>query len=500
MSITFALQPKQRELKDVIEYNNQFEIIGYGGARGGSKSHAIRDDAIYFGLKYHITSLIFRRYSDDLLKNHIYPMFKLYPELRPYFNKTEKILYHPDTDLPIIKFDYADREEEIEKVGQGTEYQLVFIDEATQSTQGMIEYLTTCNRDSQQLFPSIPKTILTMNPGGPGHAFVKRIMVDKKYTGNEDPSTYYFIQASVWDNVFWSLPELTKQGFTVDDYYYKWNDEQRKEFTIKYSTYAKRLSRLPEDLKMAYLYGDWETFGGLFFKGFNSKKQVIEPFHIPPTWRVVGSLDPGYSSPCSFSLGAMDHDDNYYRLCTYYVKEQSPSQHAAEIKKFIKGFKYTEGRMPQFTVADPSAWAKKDKFAIVSNERTFADEMQDQGIYLEKALNDRITGWWALKDLIQRKNKDDEPKYFVFKHFNEPFVLQLQSTVSDPKNPEDILGRGNDAAVEDHAIDEERYRAMAIYTPQKKEEEAMPDFWQEKLLREKKKKQKDFSGLTIMSS
>lgn len=499
MAINIALQPKQKELKNLIESNNQYEIIGFGGARGGAKSHAIRSLAIYFGMKYHVQSLIFRRYSDDLLKNHIYPMFKLYPELRPYFNKTEKILYHPDTDLPIIKFDYADREDEIEKVGQGTEYPLVFVDEATQSTQKMIEYLTTCNRDSENLFPSIPKTILTMNPGGVGHAFVKRIMVDRKYTANEEPNTYYFLQASVWDNVFWSLSELHAQGFTVDDYYYKWNEEQRKDFTIQHSTYAKRLSRLPEDLKMAFLFGDWNTFGGIFFKGFNSNKQIIDPFMIHPTWKLVGSLDPGYSSPCSFSLGAMDHEDNYYRLCTYYVKEQSPSQHAQAIASFVKGFRYTEGRKPDFIVADPSAWAKKDKYAIIANERTFADEMQDVGLYLEPALNDRITGWWALKDLMQRKNTDGTPKYFVFRGYNEPFELQIQSTVSDPKRPEDILGAGNDATVEDHAIDEERYRAMAIYKPVKAKVDDMPDFWQEKIMRDRKKKQLNNSGLTAMS-
>ena len=225
MSINLALQPKQRLLKDIIEYDNQYETIGFGGARGGAKSYAIRGLAVYFGLKYHIQSLIFRRYSDDLLKNHVYPMLSLYPELRPYFNKTEKTLYHPDTGSPIIKFDYADREDEIEKVGQGTEYPLVFIDEATQSTQGMIEYLTTCNRDSKGLLPSAAKTILTMNPGGVGHAYVKRVMVDRIYQGNEEPSTYFFIQASVWDNIFWSLPELRKRNITVDDYYRKWTDE-----------------------------------------------------------------------------------------------------------------------------------------------------------------------------------------------------------------------------------------------------------------------------------
>ena len=471
-----ATQPKQLELMNVIERSNKYEMLGFGGARGGAKSHGIRDLAIYFGYKYNIQSLIFRRLRDDLMKNHVYPLLKLHPELRPYFNKTEMILYNRIGN-PIIKFDYAEREEEIEKVGQGTEYPLVFIDEATQSTQGMIEYLTTCNRDSRELLPSIPKTILTMNPGGVGHAFCKRIFVDKQYLGNEEPGTYYFIHAHVWDNIMWCMPELKKQNITINEYYYDWTEEQRKDFTIKYSTYAKRLSRLPQDKMLAALYGDWEVFGGMFFKHF-SKDQVIKPFRIPEGWELGASMDPGFASPLSFGLMAKDYKGNIYRIATYYNIDKIPN-HARAIKDWLTKddsplYPYLKGRMPDWIVSGLDAFSKLQKNSIVSSEDTVEDYFNEVGLYLERANTARIPGWWKVKGLIPER-------LFIFEGLNEPLITQITSVESDKKVVEDIQGRGNNPDVEDHALDEIRYGIQRIYTPAEEEVSDLPEWYEKEM-------------------
>ena len=155
IDLNIELLPKQQHLRGAVLYNEQDQVIGFGGARGGSKSHAIRSLALSLGLEHGLQSLIFRKFADDLLKNHIYPMLAMYPFLRDYFNKSEKVLYHPITRQPIIKFDYAETYDEIEKVAQGTEYPLIFVDEATQISQEMIEFLFTANRDSHGLFPCL---------------------------------------------------------------------------------------------------------------------------------------------------------------------------------------------------------------------------------------------------------------------------------------------------------------------------------------------------------
>ncbi|OQY79372.1 MAG: hypothetical protein B6D45_00815, partial [Ignavibacteriales bacterium UTCHB3] len=53
-----SLLPKQLQLKKLIA-NGKYSWIGYGGARGGAKSYAIREIALLLGLepKYGLKSL-----------------------------------------------------------------------------------------------------------------------------------------------------------------------------------------------------------------------------------------------------------------------------------------------------------------------------------------------------------------------------------------------------------------------------------------------------------
>lgn len=461
MQINFL--PKQLLLKQLIE-DSSFSWIGYGGSRGGAKSHAIRDIAIYLGYKYNAKSLIFRRYSQELRDTHMYPIFKLYPELRDYFNKTEMVLYNQQGN-PIVKLGYADRPDDIYTF-QGAEYDFIFIDEATQCTQEMIEFLRTSNRTTNPLIKKA-KMILTMNPGGVGHAYIKRLFVDNIHTDNENPDDYAFIQSHVWDNVFWVLPYLREQKISVEHYYNKLTEDEKINMCLKHSDYAKNLSNLPEDMKKAYLYGDWDVFGGLFFKYF-SKKQIVEPFVIPRDWKLIASLDPGTASPCSFGLMARSPDNRYYRIGTYYEPERNMIEHAEGIHNYhLSGdsvmSKWTGGRKPSLYVAGHDAWAKQHRYSPIASDITWADVFREKGMFLQKAVTDRIPGWQAVKSLMPTSQNDGN--LYIFDHFNKPLIEQLTSVESDKKNPEDIYGRGNDPNVEDHALDEFRYGIMSLYKP-----------------------------------
>lgn len=458
-----SLLPKQIQLKNLIE-DSEYELIGYGGARGGAKSHAIRELAILFGYKYGTKSLIFRRYSQELLENHVYPLFKQHPELRKYFNKTEKVLYDNNGN-PIVKMGYADSEDDIHKF-QGTEYDIVFIDEATQCTQPMIEFLRTSNRTTNSSLQKA-KMVLTMNPGGVGHAYIKRLFIDKIYQDNENPDDYVFIQSHVWDNVYWLWQYIQEKNISVKNYYHDLSEKQRKELCLEHSSYAKNLASLPEELKLAYLYGDWEIFGGMFFKEFNKNRQVIKPFEIPTEWKLISSIDPGFSSPCSFGLTAQDFEKNIYRIATYYEAGKNPEQHAKDIVGFLNSEliqKLTGGKKPELNISGRDAWARRDRYSILASEKTFADVFLEHGLHLTPAVTDRIPGWWAWKSLFP-------DRYLLFKSLNEPLLKQMTSIESDPKNVEDIQGKGNDREVEDHAIDEQRYGIMSLYTPIKKSSE-----------------------------
>lgn len=477
VTIQINLQPKQKELKNIVEYSD-YGWIGFGGARGGAKSHAADDIAISLGLKYNVYTLIFRRYYNELLDNHINPIFERFPILRDYYNASDKILYNPTNRLPMIRFGYAESEADIYKF-QGPSYPLIIVDEATQSTQVMIEFLKTSNRDPQGKLPSKPKIVLTGNPGGVSHGFYQRIFIDKTYLNNENDKEYYFIQSHVWDNVYWSLRELTLQGFTLQQYYLEWTEQQRIDFTLKYSDYAQNLSGLPEQLKLAYLFGRWDVFAGMFFKGFDANKEIIEPFPIPLEWEMIGSLDPGFAAPLSYGLTAKDFKGNCYRIGTYYNIDSIPN-HAIAIKNWLTStdspiYKYTKGRIPKLNVAGRDAFAKVDKNAIVSNEDTIFDYFQKQGIFLQRG-NDgpgsRIANWWKWKSIIP-------DRYFVFKGLNNPLVEQMTAMESDDKAVEDIKGRGNAPEIEDHALDEQKLSIFALYQKTEKQPEDSPNWLKE---------------------
>jgi len=462
ISITSPLQPKQKSLKQAIEQSD-YSWIGYGGARGGAKSHAVREMALYFAIRYNITVMIFRRFRNELLDNHINPMMVRYPQLRKYLNKSEYILYAP-TGRPLIRFGYAERNDDIFKY-QGVEYPIIFIDEATQLTEDMMVWLQGSNRDPRGLLPSRAKMVTTMNPGGVGHTYIKRIYIDRAYRGNEKAGDYYFLQAHVWDNIFWVIRELQKQGYSVNDYYRRWNDEQRKQFTLKYSDYAQKLAGLPDHLRDAYLYGDWNVFAGLHFKEFDPK-QIIDPFEIPEGWKVIASMDPGFSSPLSFGVQAMDYDGTIYRVGMYYEKGRNPFQHAEKVREYLSAdhsplYPYLQGRMPDKIVSGHDAWSQRDRYAVLASELTMNDAFREQGIILERAITDRKAGWWALRTAMPEK-------YLIFRNMNNPLVEQLTSVESDNRDVEDIAGKGNDPEVEDHALDEARYGMMAINAPRAK--------------------------------
>ena len=127
----------------------------------------------------------------------------------------------------------------------------------------MFRTLLGSNRSSR---PGIKaRAILTGNPGGIGHAWLKRIFVERKFKEEERPEDYTFIQAFVQDN----------QALLEND-----------------PDYVHRLKTEPnEALRRAFLYGDWDIFAGQFFSEISRTVHLIKPFNIPHHWTRFGAYD-----------------------------------------------------------------------------------------------------------------------------------------------------------------------------------------------------------------
>ena len=238
------LYPKQEEF-----CKSKAKYTCYGGARGGGKSYVARIKAVLLALYYPgIQILLLRRTLNELRENHVMPLQK---ELKckqndriAQYKSQEKVFDFPNGSRIVLG--YCDNEADVLQY-QGQAYEAIFIEEATHFTEFQFNCLKESNRLSGQCKKQIkPRMYLTCNPGGVGHAWVKRLFIDRDYTENENPEEYKFIPALVYEN----------------EYIMK-NDPD----------YVKALESLPEDRKKAMLYGDWDIFEGQFFTEFKRIKK-----------------------------------------------------------------------------------------------------------------------------------------------------------------------------------------------------------------------------------
>ena len=181
--------PKQRQA-----FRERHRYVGYGGARGGGKSWFVRWKAVLLCLKYPgIKILITRRTYRELYNNHIAPLQALLNGVASY-NKGEKIFHFPGGST--ITFGYCDGEDDLGQY-QGAEYDVWFADEAGQFLENWLTTIDACVRGVND-FPK--RTYYTLNPGGPSHGYFKRLFIDRRFTEDEHPEDYAFIQAKATDN------------------------------------------------------------------------------------------------------------------------------------------------------------------------------------------------------------------------------------------------------------------------------------------------------------
>lgn len=344
----------------------------YGGARGGGKSFVARVKAILLALYYPgIQILLLRRTYPELYKNHVLP---LQQELRSkqkdkiaIWNSQDKIFTFPNGSRIVLG--YCDTESDVLQY-QGQAYEIIFMEEATHFTEFQFNCLKECNRLSGQCKKDIkPRMYLTCNPGGVGHAWVKRLFIDKDYTKDENEEDYSFIPALVFENE-----------------YIMNNDPD----------YVKALESLPEDRKKAMLYGEWDVYEGQFFPEFRRNVHVIEPFEIPKDWYVYFVMDYGLDMLAGYWI-AVDYHNNAYVFREIYQSNLLVSEARDKIKEMTNEDVY-------IYLAPPDLWNRHKETG-----KSTADIFAEGNIDLYKTNNDRIQGWLQVKEWL-KVFKDEQGK------------------------------------------------------------------------------------------
>lgn len=416
--------------KQKLFLSDTHRYVAFGGARGGGKSWAVRVKAALMALRYPgIKIMIVRRTYPELRANHIIPMREMLSDIASY-HETSKEFRFPGGSR--IMFRHCASEKDVDKY-QGTETDILFLDEATQLTEAQFTRIRTCVRGAN----AFPKRIyVTCNPGGVGHAWVKRLFIERSFTATENPEDYSFIKSLVTDN----------SALLTQD-----------------AEYLKQLESLPEKLKKAWLYGDWNIFEGQFFEEFSDRSEhyrdrrwthVIEPFDIPREWTIYRSFDFGYSRPFSCDWWAVDGDDRAYLFRQFYGWNGNPNEGSRfnpyrifeEIAK-IEASDYRLNRKNIIGIADPSIWD-------ASRGESVAECAAKTGIHFSRGDNSRIAGWMQCHARLAF-DEEGYPRVYFFKTC-EHAIRTIPLLQYSPTNAEDL-----DTTQEDHFADSFRYFCMS---------------------------------------
>lgn len=403
--------------------------VAFGGARGGGKSWSVRTKAKLMAVKYPgIRQLIVRRTYPELVGNHINTLRTELLGLAQY-NDKDKVLKFGNGST--INFTYCARDSDLDRL-QGQEFDIIYLDEATQLSEFQMKTITACLRGVND-FPK--RVYYTCNPGGQGHQYIRRIFIDRRYEEGEDPNDYTFIQSLVTDN---------------------------KVLLESQPDYIKQLEALPPKLREAWLYGRWDIFEGQFFEEFRDDPEhyldrqnthVIEPFEIPEHWKLYRSFDWGYAKPFSCGWWAVDTEGTVYRIlelygCTKTPNEGvkwTPDQVFAEIHKIETEHRWLKGKRIQ-GVADPAIWDAQ-------TGESLAERAGKHQVYFEPGDHKRIPGWMQMH-YYMAFDELGFSKLYVFKNC-KAFIRTIPLLQYDEHKPEEL-----DTDGEDHVADECRYFLM----------------------------------------
>lgn len=429
IDLPIPLQPKQHLFREAIE---KTPITLFGGARGGGKSYALRNIFLHRRFQYPGSSgAIFRRTYPELESNHIRPLFQQFPMLRSHWNDSKKILTLPNSST--LQFCYCESDKDVSYY-QGREFNDLGIDEAGHFQETTFRTLQGSNRSA---IPGVPaRCAMTANPGNIGHAWLKRLFIERRYNERERSNDYAFIQSLVFDN-----PALIE------------NDPD----------YVHRLRAEPnEALRKAYLDGDWDITAGMFFQEITKSIHLVKPFAIPHHWNRFGAYDYGFNHPAAFGWFANDEDGNTYLYREFVKNQLRVDQYARALNQFSD----TASLYP--IVAGRDCWTQKSTLRDDRQPPTVAEEFLTHGISLKPAVIDRIQGASQLRSYLAYKGKlpggqDGKPRLFIFDTCPITFDT-ISRMIHDPDRPEDVLkidATEGDPLSGDDAYDMCRYGLMS---------------------------------------
>jgi len=371
---------------------------------------------------------------------------------------------------------------------QSSEMHVLMVGEAGGWLKAMYTYLRSRNRMAGIALPDkykagktgqdgnvnewdlFPRTLLTANPGGIGHNWLKGGFVDlgpgyHKMDRENGGMVRAFIPARLEDNEI-----LFKGDPTYED----------KLYGIGNASLVKAMRN-----------GDWNIVsGGAFDDLWDEVKHVLEPFKIPKSWRLDRSFDWGSSKP--FSVGWWAESDGTEATLSDGRKKSWPRGTLFRIGEWYgwpgighenegirledpeigRGIALREKTLREsLDISQPiqpgpadSAIFDNDpgKASIASGVNSGyygrAGKCPDIFVKADKSPGSRVRGLSVVRRFLKASLCDrmEEPGLFVFSTCRDGFIRTIPTLARDQKNPDDV-----DTEAEDHVADEVRYRVTS---------------------------------------
>lgn len=396
--------------------NAKADEVLYGGAAGSGKSYGQLVDAFLFALKYKKSKqLILRRTFPELERSLIRVSMELYPQGIGRYNSAKHVWTFLNGS--IIEFAYCDNESDVTKY-QSAEYDVIRFDELTHFTEYMYIYLLSRIRGAND-YPKQMKS--GTNPGGIGHAWVKERFIDIGVPNVEhktENGTRIFIPAKIQDNKF--LME-------------------------KDPRYLERLKNLPEDQQKALLYGIWDIFEGQYFTEFDRNIHVIQPFEIPKEWKRYRTMDYGLDMLACYWI-AIDYQGFAYVYRELYESDLIISDAAKIILDMTP-----EGETIERNIAPPDLWNRRQ-----DSGKSAAKIFAENGLKLTQSNNDRVQGWYNLKEWLKPCKDEFGKSAAKLRFFSncKNLIRTLPQLQHNERDANDVAGTPHELT---HAPDAIRY-------------------------------------------
>ena len=374
-------------------------MIGQGGGRGGAKSHAavcqvVHDDCARVpGLKW----LYLRSVGASARESFEDMLGKALPGMMQYYVRARSALELPNGSRVILGGFRNERD--IDKY-IGIEYDGILIDDAHLISKSKWDKVRGSQRTPRENWR--PRLYATFNPGGIGHANLKRLFVEPWRRKREANTRFFF-----------SLPE--DNAFLNKEY-------------IEY------LDGLSGWLYRAWRLGDFDIAAGQFFTTWRRDVHIIpsDSIELQPHWKWWACLDYGFTHPTAVYLLARKDDGAVYVVDEHWQQKWLVPRHAEAIHAMLERHGQRAWRLDTF-VAGGDVFAKEGR-----SETTPAQQYEKHGVKLKRANMARINGAARVLEYLGDTEHGVKPKLYILDRCRR-LIECLPSLEHDPNRPEDVL-------------------------------------------------------------